>query len=107
MSKMEGENGALLHRRVVKVHGHWLKGGRVLFLVCKGGGNGVCKSRLLQCQKCCGSVHSWAVKDGVATYQEEHAESDPQRSPQTFGEQPRKIMACDWMHKLNHKRYKD
>jgi hypothetical protein len=37
VSKMEGENGALLHRRVVKVHGHWLKGGRVLFLVCKGG----------------------------------------------------------------------
>ena len=86
-------------------HGHCVKV-RVLFLVFKGG-NGVCKSMLLQCQKHGGSVHSWEVKDGIGVYLEEYAESDPQCSPQTFGEQPMKIMACDWMHKLKDKRYKD
>ena len=52
-------------------------------------------------------MHSWEVKDGIGVYLEEYAESDPQCSPQTFGEQPMKIMACDWMHKLKDKRYKD
>jgi hypothetical protein len=73
---------------------------------CSRESNGVCKSRQLQCHKSGGNVHSWGLKDGVGIYLEEQVEATLRVSAlQTSGDQPMKIMACDWVHKLKDKSY--